>query len=399
MSGGGDAVRTLAPASATRALGFYASWAAAWVAIGTLVALGIKIARGGDLLPVLQVSVLFALVVGFAALTSARLVFPLFARLPYAVSLSLQVLTLFSGTVFGSAASLLTQPLFSVARPRTVAVIVLVNALLAVVVGISLHTYDSMRRQIEASYRAIQKKEALEREIEIAREVQHELLPRSVPALGRLELAAVCRPAVGVGGDFYDFLPHADDRLGLVIADVSGKGIPAALLMAGLQASVRSLALPGVSPAEMNCRLNELLHRSSSDSRYATLFFALYDGLEQSLTYSNAGHLPPLLLTARGAVRLRAGGLPIGALPGSRYAEGRHEMAPGDLLTLYTDGIVEAASPAGEEFGERRLLEILEHERNRPLQEIVEEVLERVARWTAGAAPQDDVTLVLGRVR
>jgi len=385
--------------SATATLGFYAAWALAWVAIGALVALGITVTRGGDLLPVLHVSVLFALVVGFTALTSARLVFPLFARLPYAASLPLQVLTLFSGTVFGSVASLTTQPLFSVARPKTVAVIVLVNALLAVVVGISLHTYDSMRRQIEASYRAIQRKEALEREIEIAREVQRELLPRSVPAMSGLELAAVCRPAVEVGGDFYDFLPHSGDSLGLVIADVSGKGIPAALLMAGLQASVRSLALPGVSPAEMNGRLNELLHQSSSDSRYATLFFAVYDGPSRTLTYSNAGHLPPLLLTANGTVRLAASGLPIGALPGSSYTEGRRTMARGDLLTLYTDGIVEAVGPRGEEFGEKRLLEILERGRNGPLEEIVADVLGQVARWTGGAPPHDDVTLVLGRVR
>ena len=378
---------------------FLLGWALAWAAIGCLVAVGITVTRGtGDFMPILQVSVLFAEVVGFTALTSARLVFPLFARLPYAASLPLQIFTLFSGTVFGSVAALTTQPLFSVARPKTVAVIVLVNAVMAVIIGISLHTYDSMRRQIEESYRALRRKEALEWEIEIAREVQRELLPRSVPDLRGIELAAVCRPAVGVGGDFYDFLPHAEDRLGLVIADVSGKGIPAALLMAGLQASVRSLALPGLPPAEVNRRLNELLHRSTSDSRYATLFFALYDGRDRVMTYSNAGHYPPLLLQAGDAVRLQAGGLPIGALPGSVYGEGRRQLSPADLLALYTDGIIEAPSLEGEEFGEARLLEVLARNRETPLDDLLRVVLEEVSNWTAGAPPHDDVTLVLARI-
>lgn len=378
---------------------FFVAWGLIWAAVGGLVAGGITFTSGtADLLPILHVSVLFAEVVGFTALVSARLVFPLFARLAYAASLALQVLTLVSGTVFGSVAILAIQPFYSVARPKTVAMIVLVNAIFAVVVGISLHTYDSMRRQIERSYRELRKKEALERELAIAREVQRELLPRSVPELRGLQLAAVCQPAVGVGGDFYDFLPLAEDRVGLVIADVSGKGIPAALLMAGLQASVRSLALPGVPPSEVNRRLNEMLHRTTSDSRYATLFFALYDGRDRVLTYSNAGHYPPLLLTPNGTLRLQASGLPIGVFPGSLYGEGRRVLGVGDILTLYTDGIIEAPDPAGDEFGEARLAEIVSSHRDRPLEEIVQVVLAAVARWTADAPPHDDVTLVLARV-
>ena len=148
----------------------------------------------------------------------------------------------------------------------------------AVIVGIALHTYDSMRRQIEQSYRVLREKEAMERELGIAREVQRELLPRSVPQVRGLQLAGACLPAVGVGGDLYDFLPFADELVGLVIADVSGKGIPAALLMAGLQASVRSIARPSLAPNEVMRRLNEVLLRSTSAARYATMFYCHYDG-------------------------------------------------------------------------------------------------------------------------
>jgi serine phosphatase RsbU (regulator of sigma subunit) len=378
---------------------FVLTWAFAWALVGCLVAGGIAFARGVPAqMPVLLVtSILFAEVVGFTALLSVRLVFPFLVRLPLAVRLGLQVLTLLSGTLSGSVMVLLTQPLFSLARPRTVAMVVLVNAILSVVVGIALHTYDSMRRQIEASYRALREKEALERELAIAREVQRELLPRAVPEVRGLQLAGVCLPAVGVGGDLYDFLPLSEDRVGLVIADVSGKGIPAALLMAGLQASIRSLALPSLPPAELNRRLNEMLCRSTAAARYATLFFGFFDGRARTLTYSNAGHYPPIHLGADGPIRLCAGGIPIGMMEDALYGEGKVELKAGDILALYTDGIIEAPGAGEEEFGERRLVEILTRLRGEDLAEIVRVVLEDLARWR-GAVPQhDDVTLLLAR--
>jgi serine phosphatase RsbU (regulator of sigma subunit) len=378
---------------------FVLAWGFAWALAGCLVAGGIAFTRGVlATLPVLLVtSVLFAEVVGFTALVSARLVFPFFVRLPLAARLGLQVVTLLSGTLFGSVAILMSQPLFSLARPRTVAMIVLVNAILSVVVGIALHTYDSMRRQIEASYRALREKEAMERELEIAREVQRELLPRAVPAIRGLQLAGVCLPAVGVGGDLYDFLPLAEDRVGLVIADVSGKGIPAALLMAGLQASIRSLALPAPPPAELNRRLNEMLCRSTAAARYATLFFGLFDGSGHALTYSNAGHYPPIHVCKNGPIRLEAGGIPIGLLENALYGEGRIEMAAGDLLVLYTDGIIEAPGNGDEEFGERRLIEIVSRKRGRDLNEIILDVMKELAEWRGDVPQHDDVTLVLAR--
>ena len=214
-----------------------------------------------------------------------------------------------------------------------------------------------------------------------------------------LELAGACHPAIEVGGDYYDFLPFADQQMGLVIADVSGKGIPAALLMAGLQGSVRSLAVPSVPPREVNRRLNEMLYRSSSSARYATLFYGVYDARRRVLTYSNAGHYPPLHLSAGGATRLHADGIPIGLMRDYAYGEGRREFVPGDLLVLFTDGIIESPNLDGEEFGEKRLVEILMRSMRQDLNEIVLNVLHELARWTGGAPPFDDATIVLARAR
>ncbi len=379
---------------------FLALWAAGWALTGAVVAAGIHFAvPSTDLGPLVTTSVLFAEVVGFTALLSARQVFPLFSRLAFPVRLGLQIVTLCSGTIFGSVAVLAAQPLFSLANIRLVSVIVAINAILAVLVGIVLHTYDTMRNQIEASFRALREKEALERELAIAREVQRELLPRAFPRLAGLEVAGVCLPAVGVGGDYFDFLALPEDRLGLVVADVSGKGIPAALLMAGLQASVRSVSLSGCGPAEVNRRVNALLHDTTSDARYATLFFALYDPHLREIRYSNAGHFPPILLGPTGAVRLTQGGLPLGLFGEATYGEGRRAMAPGDLLVLCTDGLLEAPDTAGLEFGEGRLIEILERSRGGELTEILDRVVREVKDWTRHGPQHDDVTVVLARAR
>jgi len=379
---------------------FIVVWALGWAVAGFAVAAGITFSRGSsDFGPLLIISILFAEVVGCTALVSARLVFPFYARLPLALRGALQIVTLVVGTVAGSGAIFAAQPLYLLANYRLVAVIVLINAVLAVFVGILLHTYDAMRRQLEANFRSLRVKEALEREVEIAREVQRELLPRSVPLVRGLEIAGICIPAIGVGGDYYDYLPLPDERIGLVIADVSGKGIPAALLMAGLQASVRSLALPGVSPCEVNRRLNDMLHQSTSASRYATLFFALYDPQDRSLQYSNAGHFPPIHIGGHGAAYLSQGGLPIGLMPSSLYGEGRRELGLGDLLALYTDGVVETPDANGEEFGNARLVEILTRHQDVPLSDLLSRVIEAVDRWSGGGPPHDDVTLVLARTR
>ena len=373
-------------------------WGVGSLVVGSVVAGGIAFTRQGmDLWPVLLISILFAEVVGFTALLSARVVFPLFDRLPYAVNLGLQILTLFSGTLFGSAMIVMSQPYFALARLRAVSMIVLVNAVLSVLVGIALRTYDSMRAQIERQYQSLRQREAMERELAIAREVQRELLPRACPVVPGLLLAGACRPAVGVGGDYYDYLQFSDERLGVVIADVAGKGISAALLMAGLQASVRIIAGPSVEPGEVNRRLNQMLYRSTSSARYATLFFAVYDARRRLLSYSNAGHFPQLHLTGEGVARLAADGIPLGLMEDATYGQGQRVIAPGDLLALYTDGIVEAPNDAGTEFGEERLIATLQRHRYRDLDDLVLQVLQELERWTGGGMAHDDATLVLIR--
>ncbi|MGH9388258.1 MAG: PP2C family protein-serine/threonine phosphatase, partial [Vicinamibacteria bacterium] len=330
-----------------------------WALVGLLVAAGIAFTREtaglADFGPILSISLLFAEVVGFTALSSARLIFPFFDRLPFTVRIALEALTLFSGTVFGSLLIATGFPLFSLAKLRTVAMVILINATLSVAVGIALHTYDRMRRQLQHSFLALREKEAMERQVEIAREVQRELFPRSIPHIPGLEMAGVCLPTFGIGGDYYDFLPLTEDRVGLVIADVSGKGIPAALLMSGLQSSVRGLVLPDIPAAEMNRRLNEVLYRSTSPARSATLFFGVYDARERALTYSNAGHNPPLQLSATGTRRLSSGGIPLGVLGGVVYEQETRVIAPGDLLALYTDGVTEAINSSEDEYGIERL--------------------------------------------
>jgi serine phosphatase RsbU (regulator of sigma subunit) len=384
--------------AAMPSLRLLAYWAFGSLLVGASVAAGISFSReGANLGPVFVVSIMFAEVVGFTALLGVRLAFPLFEGLPYAINLGLQILTLLAGTLFGSVMILLSHPYFALARIRTVSMIVLVNAALAVVVGIALHTYDRMRRQIEAQYQAIREKEAMERELSIARDVQRELLPRGSPVIAGLSLAGACRPAIGVGGDYYDYLQFSEDRVGLVIADVAGKGIPAALLMAGLQASVRSLAAPSVDPGEVNRQLNGMLYRSTATSRYATLFFGVYDVRRRTLSYSNAGHFPPLHIEANEVCRLTADGIPLGLMEDATYGQGSRTFQPGDLLALYTDGIVEAPDAQGVEFGEDRLVATLRRHRDRDLDEIILTVLGEVERWTGGGAAHDDATLVLVR--
>ena len=374
------------------------AWTICWALVGCAVAAGFAFATAVDFWPALRVSILFAEVVGYTAFVSARMVFPLFVRLPYGLRLCFEVLTLLSATIFGSAVVIFVQPLFSLAQPRAVALIVLANAGVAVIVGISLSTYDRMRAQIEASYRELQKTEALERDLAIAREVQRELLPRAIPAIRGVQLAGICRPARAVGGDYFDYLQLGDEQLGLVIADVSGKGVAAALHMACVQASVRSLFPSSRDIGELNALLNDHLCRASSGARYATLFTGLYDGSTGTLSYSNAGHHPPLLLHGDAVLRLSEGGVPIGLFEGCSYRSARQRLAPGDLLALFTDGVVETPDASEEEFGEARLIDLLRRHRDLPLDDIIERVLDQLAVWSGGAEPHDDITLVLARL-
>ena len=378
--------------TAAPARGFVLGWLTAWAVVGCAIAGGIVFLTDADLLPALKVSVLFAQVVGMTAYTSARMIFPLFARLPLVLRGLLQLFSVLSGTVFGTVAVALLNPLYFAGARRAVLLIVLANAVLALVVALALSTYDTMKKRVEESY-------ALERELAIAREVQQGLLPREVPRISGLELIGICEPAVGVGGDYYDFVPVDDGRVALIVADVSGKGIPAALLMAGIQASVRSLCPLVDGPAQLNARLNANLFQSASPSRYATVFLGFFDSASGMLSYSNAGHLPPLLVRDRKVRRLELRGLPIGMFEEVRYDEDDTPLQPGDLLALYTDGVSETPNAGGEEFGVERLGDLLLRNQDRSLDDILRLTLDELRDWSGGSVTHDDVTLVLARAR
>ena len=378
---------------------FLAGWTIAWIGVGLFVAGAISFGTGAEFVPVLGQSVLFALVVGFSAYTAARLAFPITARLPFALRLGLDSLTVLSGTFFGSIVVMVVDPLYVLAEYRTVLLILAANGVLAMVVAVALATYDRMRDQIESSYRILRERDAFERQLEVAREVQRELLPKGPPDIAGLELAGVCRQAVAVGGDYYDYLRLADGRLGLVVADVSGKGVPASLLMASLQASARSLFPTTQNPATLNAKLNDALVKRSTTAHYATAVLASYDPETRQLRYSNAGHLPPLLIRGAEVIECGAGGLPIGLMPGATYDSGTQTLTSGDLLALFTDGVTETTSPDDEQFEATRLAELLKAHREHPLDAVIQTVFDELGRWSGPVDAHDDVTMVLARVK
>jgi phosphoserine phosphatase RsbU/P len=238
------------------------------------------------------------------------------------------------------------------------------------------------------------------REVEIAREVQQRLFPQHIPDMAGLSLAGTCRPALQVGGDYYDFLQLDDGHLGLAIGDVSGKGISAALIMAGLRASLRGLTLDGPGNlARMMEKVNRLVYESSSASRYATFFFATYNRGTREMQYVNAGHNPPVLIrSGSGEVcRLTAGGLVVGLLPFTVYETQSVILQPGDLFIAYTDGVSEAMTVDDEEWGEERMIAAVSRS-TADATEVLERVFRDADDFTAGAEQHDDMTLVVMRV-
>jgi phosphoserine phosphatase RsbU/P len=236
-------------------------------------------------------------------------------------------------------------------------------------------------------------------EMELARAVQGRFLPSEAPELATLEYAGRCVQARAVGGDYFDFLDLGPGRVGLVLADISGKGFPAALLMANLQASLRSRsARDMLDPAGQLRSVNQLLYRSSESNRFATLFLGIYDDASRQLCYANCGHNPPILLRAGGAVERLAPTAPVLGLLLERWecATVQFHLASGDLLSVFSDGITEAFSDEGEEYGEERLIAALRAGRDRPVEALIDELLERV-RVFSGAVQEDDETLVVAR--
>ncbi|HXG93597.1 MAG TPA: SpoIIE family protein phosphatase [Blastocatellia bacterium] len=270
--------------------------------------------------------------------------------------------------------------------------------------------------------------ERLRRELEIATTVQRRLFPERPPEIESLELAGVCHPARGVGGDYYDFILLDQSRVGIAVADVAGKGISAALLMSTVQASLRSQAQSvNGNLIELVSSMNRLLHVSTDASSYATFFYAQFDEKTGALTYVNAGHNPPMLMRASTAIKaqgaghaaiatgdarvaeaearlvdfdlLTTGGPIIGAFNECEYQQETIQMQSGDLLVAYTDGVTEARNASDEEFGEKRLRRILAESSHLSAQELTEKIVESVRSWSSDTPQQDDLTLVVMKVK
>jgi sigma-B regulation protein RsbU (phosphoserine phosphatase) len=257
--------------------------------------------------------------------------------------------------------------------------------------------------------------------------VQEQLYPRQVSELESLEVHGFCRPARTVSGDYYDFLSASSHKLILAVGDISGKGISAALLMATIHSAVRAYSMENmpqlrepvavgavagtgrilaawpegveVSPAALLGLLNHQLYESTPPEKYATLFLGIYDGRSHRLTYSNGGHLPPILIATDGSIRrLETGGTVVGLFDNMHYDEDSVEMHPGEIFLAYSDGVTEPENDFGE-FGEQRLIDLVRDHRDQPLPEISQIVTLAVENWIGDNEQPDDVTLVLARAR
>lgn len=298
--------------------------------------------------------------------------------------------------------------------------------------------FNDMSSNIETLLAERVEHERLKREIEIAHEVQEQLFPRSTPALSTAEITGECRAALGVAGDYYDFIEVAPGLVAFTLGDVSGKGLSASLVMSNLQAALRAQAatveermrLAGDAAAvqlgmttaasassdggqtldsapaardgegarevaRMTASINEQLCRATDSNRFATLFLALYDDRTRTLRYTNAGHNAPVLVRADGSVeRLTTGGIVVGAFPSVYFEEGRTVLGAGDMLVLFSDGVTEAQNPTGEEYGEDRLSTFVAERRGETANNLRREIFEEIDRWSGDAERGDDQTLV-----
>ncbi|HVQ15387.1 MAG TPA: SpoIIE family protein phosphatase, partial [Vicinamibacterales bacterium] len=251
--------------------------------------------------------------------------------------------------------------------------------------------------------------EALRRDLALAVEVQKRLLPSSPPSANIAEFAAVSVPARSIGGDYYDFIEVGEQRIGIALADVSGKGVAAALIMSVVQASLRIIASDGdISLPRLAERMNEFLYRTTPGNKYATFFYAQVDGDRRQLRYVNAGHNPPYLVRARGNTanseqpvpveELTIGGAVVGMLPGMSYEEATIDLCPGDVLLAYTDGVTEAHNPDNDEFGEDRLKVLLGEVAHLSADEIRVRISSELKAWIKDAEQYDDLTFVVMKV-
>jgi len=262
--------------------------------------------------------------------------------------------------------------------------------------------FDEVSRQLEEQRRATAEKMEAERraaqELEIAQRVQARLFPQTMPSVSTLQYAGACVQARAVGGDYYDFLNLGQEQLGLVIGDIAGKGIAAALLMANLQANLRSQCATALAqPQRFLESVNELFYQNTPESAYATLFFAEYDNEKRSLRYANCGHLPALLLRdGRTVERLNSTGTVLGLFPRWEGTIEEYTLCPGDTLVLYTDGITESVNVRDEDFGEQGLVDAMCRHGDLPPESCVASILDELGKFSP-SEQHDDITLIVAK--
>jgi phosphoserine phosphatase RsbU/P len=247
------------------------------------------------------------------------------------------------------------------------------------------------------------KRRRLENEISIAREVQNQLFPSTLPSVPGVEIEAICKAARSVSGDYYDFIQLSPTHIAIAIADISGKGISAALLMASLQAALRSQMLmdgsESLGMAELVTRLNKHLVRNTGDDRFATFFIAIYDSATRTLRYTNAGHLPAFLICKNSSLQLDKGGMVLGVLEDYVYEEGSLTVGPDSLLIGYSDGLIEPENVYGEEFGIRRLQETAVRLQGAAPLMVAESLMAAAEEWAGTPEQADDMTVIVARLR
>ncbi len=274
-------------------------------------------------------------------------------------------------------------------------------------------SFNVMTGNVERLLAVAKEKERLQSELEIAREVQSQLYPHRVPEMKTLRLTAYCKPARTVSGDYYDYVAIDAGHIAISIGDVAGKGISAALLMATLQSSIRaqtrsavqyaaSVSADGcpqivVSTSRLVSDLNRHIHAFTSPEKYATFCFGVYDDTTGVLSYTNAGHLPPVLIRDGSATPLDVNGMVVGAFPFAQYGESHLQLRAGDLLLCYTDGITEPENAYGEMFGDERLIDLVSRNVSSSEEQIVRTVIEAVEQWAGVGEQFDDMTILLAR--
>jgi sigma-B regulation protein RsbU (phosphoserine phosphatase) len=251
---------------------------------------------------------------------------------------------------------------------------------------------SQLQQKVEAEQRIVR---LHEQDFERAREIQEALMPKQLPQIRGCQLAASCQPARIVGGDYYDAIRLGESSIAIVIGDVAGKGMAAALLMSNLQAIVRAFAHAGLEPQELCAKANQLIAATVAPGKYITFFYAVVDVARMRLDYCNAGHNPPMLKHSKGAMQaLGEGGPVLGVFPNACYTGGTAELRPGDCLVLFTDGITEAMNATDEEFGEERLMALL-GQRSDSADECRRQILAAVTHFSNGAFHDDATVLVM----